>query len=421
MKYGKILLTVLAAAANSVATWYIAGAGTFSPDGSKVAYLSNDVYHGGSVGFAIYTVNADGSSKVRFDLKDGVWGVPHFSPDGPKIAFMYAGGNSPIRNIFLVDVDGTNLKLLTTSGDDPSEYKYWPDKRIDTFDKNVTFSPDGRRVIYCSNELGSWDIFAVNVDGTGKTRLTAFADHDESRPVLLPGSDEVLFTAKGSWEKGGIWIMNAGGSAKRRLYCGEDVKLVAVSADGKKRAYEKHLGLDLDYRSYWFITYVADLDGSSRFKVAERGYLGEGPAEGVDLEFSRDGKKVLYYQDDGVFVVDADGSGRRALTPAWDYIDSAAFFADGAKIAFVGRSRPDSGYNIYTMDADGANVEPFKATEGMHIRSLAVLPTGDRFLFNGDYEDYKGDAPVDYFAVNADGSGLARLSAYNPPRYDEEE
>lgn len=422
MKYGKILVTLfVAAAANSLATWYDPCCGTFSPDGSKVAYLTNDVSQGGA-DYRIYIVNADGSGKVRFDLKGGVWGVPYFSPDGSKIAFINDGRWFVNGNIFLVDVDGANLAQVTAYGDDPFESTYGPDRRIGVLDEGLTFSPDGSRILYCSNEFGSSDIFAVNVDGTGKTRLTAFAGYDESGPVFLPGGDEVLFTVKGSWEKGGIWIMNADGSAKRRLYCGEDVKLVALSPDGKKRAYEKHLGLDLDYRSYRFITYVADLDGSSRFKVAEMRYPGEGPAEGVDLEFSRDGKKVLYYQDDGVFVVNADGSGRKNLTPAWDYVESASFFADCAKIAFVGRrGHIPSPINIYTMYADGSNLKLFKATEGMDVSALVVSPKGDRFLFNGDYEDYEGDAPVDYFAVNADGSGLARLSAYNPPRYDEEE
>jgi Tol biopolymer transport system component len=423
MKYGKILVTLtLVAAANALATWYMVGAGTFSADGSKVAYLSNDVYQGSTVSFVIYTVNADGSAKVRFDLKEGVWGAPHFSPDGKKVAFItddeFLNGN-----IFLADVDGENLRRLTNYGDDPYEKEYEPEvKRTGVLDEGLTFSPDGRRILYCSAEFGSSDIFAINIDGTGKTRLTAFAGYDESGPVFLPGGEEMLFTATGSGEEAGIWIMNADGTGKRRLYCGEDVKLVAVSPDGKKRAYEKHLGLDLDYRSYRFITYVADLEGSSRFKLAEMGYSGEGPAEGVDLEFSPDGKKVLYCLDDVVYVVNADGSARKNLTPAWDYVESAAFFAEGAKIVFVGRRYPyPDRTNFWTMDADGSHLELFKATEGMYVSDVVVSPTGDRFIFNGDYEDYEGDAPVDYFVVNADGSGLTRLSEYNPPPYEETE
>jgi len=210
MKYAKILVTLtLAAAASSLATWYYVAAATFSPDGSKVAYLSNDVHHGGTVGFAIYTVNADGSARVRFDLKGSVWGAPYFSPDGSKIAFINDDQYYTNENIFLVDVDGSNLTTVTAYGDDPFEHDYNAVGRTGVLGDGLTFSPEGRKIFYVSEELGSQDIFAINVDGTGKTRLTALAEHDESCPVFLPGGEEMLFTATGSGEEAGIWIMNA--------------------------------------------------------------------------------------------------------------------------------------------------------------------------------------------------------------------
>jgi hypothetical protein len=125
MKYAKILVTLfVAAAANSLATWYVVGAGTFSPNGSKVAYLSNDVSLGGSR-YAIYTVNADGSGKVRFDLKERVWGEPYFSPDGKKVAFINAYKFPRNCNIFLVDVDGANPTQVTAYGDDAGARRHF--------------------------------------------------------------------------------------------------------------------------------------------------------------------------------------------------------------------------------------------------------------------------------------------------------
>jgi len=407
MKYAKILVTLLAlAAANSLAAHYITRGGTFSPDGSKVAYLSNDVYHGGTVGFAIYTVNADGSARVRFDLKGDVWGAPYFSPDGSKIAFINDDEYYPNEHIFLVDVDGSNLTMVTAYGDDPFEHDDNAVGRTGVLGEGLAFSPDGRKIFYVSEELGSEDIFVINVDGTGKTQLTAFADCDESAPVFLPGGDEILFTVHGSWEKAGIWIMNADGSGKRRLSVAEDVELVTLSPDGKKRAYAGRYAEE-------YATYVANLDGSSRFKVADA------EPRDLDLSFSPDGKKVLYRLGGRVYVVNADGSGRKPLTPAWDYVSCPTFFARGAKIAFVGRKQ--SGFflrsNIYTADADGSNLELFKVRERMHIRDLVVSPTGDRFLFRSLHEELPADGEGDYFAVNADGSGLVQLSAYDPPPY----
>jgi Tol biopolymer transport system component len=280
-----------------------------------------------------------------------------------------------------------------------------------------TFSPDGRKVLYISREFGLGDIFAINVDGTGKTRLTAFADYAESEPVFLPGGEEILFEVYGSGKEAGIWVMNADGSGKKELLADAAPLKMAVSPDAKKISYVETC-INISERILYFVTYVADLDGSSRFMLTGE----DGESTNEPVSFSPDGKKLLYDVGGRVYVVNADGSGRKALTPRWDIIESPVFFADGAKIAFVVRS---SAYpypsDIYTMDADGSNLELFKATEPMGPSDLVVSPTGDRFLFRSFYEEYPGNGERDYFAVNADGSGLVRLSEYNPPPYDEEE
>jgi Tol biopolymer transport system component len=383
---------------------YETSCGKFSPHGSKVAYLSNDVSSGGSM-YAIYTVNADGSGKVRFDLKGGLWGEPYFSPDGKKVAFINDDDYFPNGNVFLVDVDGRNLRQLTNYGDDPFEKTYGPARRIGALDKGLTFSPDGRRILYCSAEFGSSDIFAVDVDGTGKTRLTDFADCEESAPIFVRGGGEILFTVEGGEEKSGVWIMKADGSAKKKLL-GHLWPVLAVSRDGEKAAYTNYYP---DINSKKHTLYVGG--PTRRIRIADE--------QGVfwDVSFSPDGEKVLYRQDGGVFVANADGSGRKKLADWWDSFSNPAFYADGAKIAFVVKSSVyPFRYDIYTVDADGSNRKLFKVTEGMRIKDLVVSPAGGRFLF----ESYVDDR-MEYFAVNADGSGLAPLSAYNPPPYDEAE
>jgi Tol biopolymer transport system component len=395
MKYGKILVTVLAvAAANSLAGVPQPYNFQFSSDGSKIVYrMTENGYP------YIYTVNADGSGKVKLDLPTGLWGEPYLSPDGKKVAFItddeFLNGN-----IFVADVDGQNLRQLTKYGDDPFEKRSRLEERVGVLDDGLTFSPDGLTVLYISEEFGSQDIFSVNVDGTGKTRLTAFAGYDELTPVFLPGGEEILFEAHGRGEEAGIWVMNADGSGKRRLFAGFGTDVLAVSPDGKKLAYADCRG---DERG----AYVANLDGSGRFKIAD-----EGPSW-LSLSFSPDGKKVLYCGLGVNYVVDADGSGRKALAPEWDDVSDAAFFAGGAKIAFSGaRDFGEDPAAIFTLNADGSNLKPFKAKEGVHAYDLVVSPTGDRFLFRTYYYDEANYsyANYSYVIVNADGSGLVRLT-----------
>ncbi len=81
------------------------------------------------------------------------------------------------------------------------------------------------------------------------------------------------------------------------------------------------------------------------------------PQGSFDPSFSPDGSKVLFADDrDGdleIYVVNADGTGMRALTDN----DTRDFFPswspDGSTIVFT--SNRDGAMALYVMDADGAN------------------------------------------------------------------
>ncbi len=78
-------------------------ASTWSPDGKKIAYVSDGM---------LYLMNPDGKNQVKLIDKTqcyvsyGVW-----SPDGKKIAFVAEG------DIYTIDIDGKNLKNLTNTPD----------------------------------------------------------------------------------------------------------------------------------------------------------------------------------------------------------------------------------------------------------------------------------------------------------------
>ncbi len=78
----------------------------------------------------------------------------------------------------------------------------------------------------------------------------------------------------------------------------------------------------------------------------------------LDASYSPDGSKILYSADhDGdleIYVVNADGTGKRALTDN----DKRDFFPswspDGSTIVFSS-DRDGGGMELYVMDADGGN------------------------------------------------------------------
>jgi Tol biopolymer transport system component len=140
----------------------------WSPDGKKIAFYSRR-----KDGEGLYIMNADGSNQTK------IFGTPYYfengrvsgriegayepawSPDGKKIAFVAWLGQ---RQIFVIDVDGSNLKMLTSTSDAQNR---WP-----------TWSPDGKKIAFMSTRNGNWDIYIMNADGSNVTRLTDHPEHD---------------------------------------------------------------------------------------------------------------------------------------------------------------------------------------------------------------------------------------------------
>jgi Tol biopolymer transport system component len=106
-------------------------------------------------------MNEDGTDPVRLTFNavsspSREWGPwPAWSPDGRKIAFMSdRDGN---REIYVMNADGTGLTRLTND---------------DVDDENPSWSPDGNQVAFNRRVLGHLQIFVMNADGSAPTRLT---------------------------------------------------------------------------------------------------------------------------------------------------------------------------------------------------------------------------------------------------------
>ncbi|HYB53271.1 MAG TPA: cell wall synthesis protein CwsA, partial [Thermoanaerobaculia bacterium] len=110
-----------------------------SPDGTMFAYTS--AVRGS---WDIYVQRVGGRTPVLVagdPAKDEVW--PAFSPDGKQIAFSVRGGAG---GIFVVGATGESVRRVTDFGSNPA------------------WSPDGRRIVFCSEEVLS--AYATNTEST---------------------------------------------------------------------------------------------------------------------------------------------------------------------------------------------------------------------------------------------------------------
>ena len=160
--------------------------------------------------------------------------------------------NRAVKEIYLADYDGANLKRVTVSRTLNTNPAWAPDGRAvgytswlsgfpdvlvshlfegrmtrpadgNTEDHNFlpAFSPDGSRIAFNSNRDDNNDIYVANVDGTGLRRLTNNPAIDTS-PTWSPNSQQIAFTSDRTGAPQ-IYVIGADGTGLRRLtyesYC----------------------------------------------------------------------------------------------------------------------------------------------------------------------------------------------------------
>jgi Tol biopolymer transport system component len=84
------------------------------------------------------------------------------------------------RDIYRMNADGSDAQRLTTQG---SAYK------------DLQLSPDGTRIALCADLGACYDIWVVNLDGTGLTQLTGVAGYERCNemPEWSPDGAKIAF------------------------------------------------------------------------------------------------------------------------------------------------------------------------------------------------------------------------------------
>ncbi|MBM3142683.1 MAG: DUF5050 domain-containing protein [Chloroflexi bacterium] len=251
---------------------------------------------------------------------------PAWSPDGTKIAFQADRIGS--SDIYVISVDGRNQTWLT---DNPAP------------DWNPVWAPDGKRIAFQSDRDGNAEIYVMNADGTNQKRLTNDPAPDWN-PVWSPDGKKIVFQSNrdGSDQ---IYIMDADGSNQTRLTKMPGANWEpAWSPDGKKIAFKSNRDGNAEI-------YAMNADGSNQTRLTNN------PSPDSYPKWSPNGAKIVFQSDrDGnteIYVMNADGSDQKRLTnnPASDW--GPSWSPDSAKIAF--QSDRDGNTQIYVMNADGSN------------------------------------------------------------------
>lgn len=121
----------------------------FSPDGQHLIFASD---RGGSV--QIYQVSVDGGEAERLTFEGGNNYSPHYSPDGKS--FVYSSWRDGKFYIVTEDFQTKQVTVLTSGG----------------WERNPTFAPNGKLILFATEENGHGVLATISVDGRVKQKMS---------------------------------------------------------------------------------------------------------------------------------------------------------------------------------------------------------------------------------------------------------
>jgi len=263
-------------------------------------------------------------------------------------------------------------------------------------DSEPAWSPDGARIAFVSDREDNSEIYVVNTDGSGLSRLTHNTARDEA-PAWSPDGARIAFA---SWRDNGICVMNADGSGVRRLTQTTAYESAPVWApDGARIAFVSPLnGHDQ--------IYLMNADGSDQTDLTRQ------PGDDRSPAWSPDGARIAFvsFRDGNaeIYVMDADGSSQANLTHNTAFDQAPAWSPDGTQIAFESESfSPAINFEIHVMNADGSGQTNLTNLSNPDF-SPAWSPDGTRIAFQSSRSTR--DGPGDIYVMDADGSGPTNLT-----------
>lgn len=289
------------------------------------------------------------------------------------ILFFCSVPGFPEPEIYVMNTDGTGHRRLT---------------RNPGWDDAPAWSPDGEKIAFSSSGHLCRDICLMNPDGTGQTKLTG-SDTLNYEPAWSPDGRKIAFTriVSGSGLSGAhdIFIMDSDGSAEGNLTNSPDEEEEPDwSPDGNRIVFAKHEGFPDGVPNV--ITeemlakdglYLINADGSGLTQLTRSDSCSDS-----EPSWSPDGRRIAFTGrcegDSQIYVMNADGSQQTNLTNNEGYNYGPAWSADGAKISFV--SKDDGNWWLYVMNADGSEQTKLTRMPAFYM-NMAWSPDGHKIAY----------------------------------------
>ena len=329
--------------------WENVQAPRLSPDGRQVIFTRrwvdklNDRWES-----SLWIMNVDGS-RLRFLVtgSDAQW-----SPDGTRIAYI-ARGEPSGSQVFVrwMDAEGASSQVT----------------RVTSPPSDLAWAPDGRSIA-----------FRMLVPMKEKWNVTIPAAPQGAKWVEAPyvverldyRQDRIGYTDQGYRQ---LFVVSADGGTPRQLTEGAyEAGAPNWTPDGRSLVFGSLRVTDADYAWRESEIYAVDVAGGEPRQLTRRKGPDGNPA------VSPDGRLIAYtgfdstnatWKDQSLYVMNADGSGSRALTMELDRSPQELHWAaDNSGIYFTA---DDKGYRQLYFVTLAGQVRPL--TSGKHVLSVSDL------------------------------------------------
>ena len=300
----------------------------------------------------------------------------YWSPDGERLVFQATRGDSSCDQIYVMNRDGSNLRMVSTG-------------------RGVTtcgyFLPDGKSVVYASTHLAGdacpprpdrsqgyvwpihagYDIFVAPLDGSASEpkRLTDEAGYDAEATVNWK-LGRIVYTSKASGDLD-LWSMDLDGRDKQRLteaygYDGG----AFYSADGSRLVMRAHHPPEGPDSQRYADLLAQDLTAPMKMEIFAGNADGTGLRQLTDFgcasfapQFTPDGSHIIFSSNRNncdsrefdLFLMRTDGSELRQVTDFGGFTSFPEFSPDGSELAFSSDLNASSRYefNIFVANWKG--------------------------------------------------------------------
>ena len=165
----------------------------FSPDSKTLIYNGKEA---DDSEFRVYTINIDGTNRKKIESK-GADACSYFNPNGKGLIWTSTKDNLDMPHgnysdsqdypqgaeIYISDLDGNNVVRLTNNKQ---------------YDAEVTYAPDGHKILFGRQIDGKMDLWTMNPDGSDQKQITFTPDWQEGGAVYFPDNKTIITRA---WKK----------------------------------------------------------------------------------------------------------------------------------------------------------------------------------------------------------------------------